>query len=214
VDSTTALAPPWANHCKSFEYQQRRGTAAIHARVLSGGVWCCRSLVANHAAWYGTTAPIESTGLALPSDHVRAVEELLAFAEHVLTNAVRLSMELGIDQKQQLQQVLFPKGVCFDGERFGTAVTCLAFRQLAENAEAESSLACPRGKPTCMRNCGAAFLWRPDGGASRYRALLRASPSDDAPTSGTSLVGKPTGLCLRSVERSCRHNARTACQPS
>jgi hypothetical protein len=36
-----------------------------------------------------------------------------------LTNAGRLWMELDLDQKQRLQQVPFPEGVRFDGERFG-----------------------------------------------------------------------------------------------
>jgi site-specific DNA recombinase len=73
------------------------------------------------------------------------VEGALAFAEHLLTNAARLWMELGLDQKQQLQQVLFPEGLRFDGEKFGTAVTCLAFKQLAENGEPRSEVASPTG---------------------------------------------------------------------
>ena len=54
-------------------------------------------------------------------------------------------MELDLDQKQQLQQVLFPEGLRFDGEEFGTAVTCLAFKQLGENEPAESGMASPTG---------------------------------------------------------------------
>ncbi|MDA1036364.1 MAG: recombinase family protein [Chloroflexi bacterium] len=73
------------------------------------------------------------------------VDGVLAFAEHVLTNAARLWMELGLDQKQRLQQVLFPEGLRFDGERFGTAATCLAFNKLAENGESESRMASPTG---------------------------------------------------------------------
>lgn len=71
------------------------------------------------------------------------VEGVLGFAEYLLGNVERLWMELGLDQKQQLQRVLFPEGLRFDGEKFGTAVTCLAFKQLAENGELESSLASP-----------------------------------------------------------------------
>lgn len=66
------------------------------------------------------------------------VESALGFAEHVLTNAARLWLELNLDQKQQLQSVLFPEGLRFDGEKFGTAVTCLAFKQLAEKGTLES----------------------------------------------------------------------------
>ena len=51
------------------------------------------------------------------------VEGVLGFAEHVLTNAARLWAELGIDGKQELQQALFPQGLFFDGQEFGTAVT-------------------------------------------------------------------------------------------
>ena len=58
------------------------------------------------------------------------VEGVLAFAEHLLTNAARLWMEASLDQKQRLQTVFFPEGLRFDGEEFGTAITCLAFKQL------------------------------------------------------------------------------------
>lgn len=47
------------------------------------------------------------------------VEGVLAFAEHFLTNVARLWTERPLDQKQRLQQVLFPNGLRFDGEKFG-----------------------------------------------------------------------------------------------
>ncbi len=37
------------------------------------------------------------------------VEGVLAFAEHLLTNAARLWMEASLDQKQRLQTVFFPE---------------------------------------------------------------------------------------------------------
>jgi hypothetical protein len=37
------------------------------------------------------------------------IDGVLAFAEHVVTNAARLWTELELVQKQRLQQVLFPK---------------------------------------------------------------------------------------------------------
>jgi hypothetical protein len=83
--------------------------------------------------------------LSAATENQLDVEGLLAFAEHLLTNAARLWMELGLDQKQQLQQVLFPEGLQFDGETFGTAVTCLAFKQLDESGSARSDLASPAG---------------------------------------------------------------------
>ena len=73
------------------------------------------------------------------------VEGILGFAEHVLTDAARLWTGVAIEQKQLLQQALFPKGLTFDGEKFGTAVTCLAFRQLRQASEAESGVASPTG---------------------------------------------------------------------
>jgi hypothetical protein len=73
------------------------------------------------------------------------IEGVLAFAEHLLTNAARFWIELALEQKQQLQQVLFPEGISFDGEKFGTAVTCLAFKQLGENDGPKSGVASPTG---------------------------------------------------------------------
>jgi hypothetical protein len=71
------------------------------------------------------------------------IDGVLAFAEHVVTNAARLWMELDLVQKQRLQQVLFPEGLRFDGERFGTAATCLAFKKLDGNSGPEFGMASP-----------------------------------------------------------------------
>ena len=73
------------------------------------------------------------------------VDGILGFAEYVLTRARRLWMELELDQKQRLQQVLFPEGLAFDGEGFGTVITCLAFKKLGENGESKSGVASPTG---------------------------------------------------------------------
>ena len=73
------------------------------------------------------------------------VEGVLAFAEHLLTNAARLWMEASLDQKQRLQTVFFPAGLQFDGERFGTAVTCLAFKQLGPDEAVKDGMASPTG---------------------------------------------------------------------
>jgi hypothetical protein len=69
------------------------------------------------------------------------IEGILAFAEHLLTGAARLWLKLGSDQKQQLQRVLFPNAITFDGEKFGTAVTCLAFKQLNGSGTPKSQVA-------------------------------------------------------------------------
>ena len=71
------------------------------------------------------------------------VQGVLAFAEHALTNASRLWVDASLDQKQRFQSVMFPDGLRFDGERFGTAVTCLAFSHLPETKVVENSVASP-----------------------------------------------------------------------
>lgn len=73
------------------------------------------------------------------------VEGILGFAERVLTNVDRLWPEVSLEQKLQLQLALFPGGIQFDGKRFGTAVTCLAFKQLDGNSTPKSNMASPRG---------------------------------------------------------------------
>ena len=73
------------------------------------------------------------------------VEGLLGFAEHVLTDAARLWDEASADQKLRLQRVFFPEGVTFDGNALGTAVTCLAFKELRQNSKPENSVASPTG---------------------------------------------------------------------
>jgi hypothetical protein len=73
------------------------------------------------------------------------VEGILGFGERVLTSVDRLWPEVGLEQKQQLQLALFPEGIQFDGERFGTAVTCLAFNQLGGDFATKSNVASPTG---------------------------------------------------------------------
>ena len=73
------------------------------------------------------------------------LEGLLGFAEHVLGNARALWVQATAEQRVRLQAVLFPEGVPFDGSRFGTAVTCLAFAQLADSAEQKDGVASPTG---------------------------------------------------------------------
>ena len=96
------------------------------------------------------------------------IDGVLAFAEHVVTNAARLWTELDLVQKQRLQQVLFPEGLRFDGEKFGTAVTCLAFKKLDEGGGANSGVASPRGM---------AASWIPVEGVSDYTASRVTSTS-------------------------------------
>jgi hypothetical protein len=83
----------------------------------------------------------------------------LAFAEHIVTNSPRLWTELDLAQRQRLQSVLSPKRLRFDGERFGTAVTCLAFKRLDGTGESNSGMAspprnAPNGNPVSQANQG------------------------------------------------------------
>jgi hypothetical protein len=55
--------------------------------------------------------------------HTEAVDELdvqgiLAFAERILSRASDLWVQASLDYKQRLQQLFFPDGIAFDGNRF------------------------------------------------------------------------------------------------
>jgi hypothetical protein len=69
------------------------------------------------------------------------LEALLAFAEQVLTDAARMWSEASLEQRVRLQAVFFPKGLTFDGERFGTAASCLAFSDLQQIRGDENDVA-------------------------------------------------------------------------
>jgi site-specific DNA recombinase len=57
------------------------------------------------------------------------VEGMLAFAERILPRASDLWVQASLDCKQRLQQLLFPEGIAFDGNRFNrTAVTAPLFQ--------------------------------------------------------------------------------------
>jgi len=59
------------------------------------------------------------------------VEGILAFAERVLPSASNLWVQASFAQKQRLQQVFFPDGICFDGKRLvGTRTTLSVFNYL------------------------------------------------------------------------------------
>jgi len=79
------------------------------------------------------------------------VDGLLAFAEHVLTNAARLWIQSSVEYKTRLQEVLFPEGLRVKDGEFGTATTSFAFLQLQEDSAAQSGLASPTG--TVISEC-------------------------------------------------------------
>lgn len=74
------------------------------------------------------------------------VEGVLNFAEAVMLDARRLWIEGSLEQRQRLQQVLFPGGVTFDQEQgFGTAETAVFFRWLSAIPDPETRKATPTG---------------------------------------------------------------------
>ena len=95
----------------------------------------------------------EELTLSKIDHHTEAVDELdvegiLAFAERILPRASDLWVQASLDYKQRLQQLFFPEGIAFDGNRFNrTAVTAPLFKYLAPGEQAEESLASPAGDP-------------------------------------------------------------------
>jgi len=80
------------------------------------------------------------------------LESTLTFAEHLVTRAGKLWSEATGDQKRRLQQAFFPEGLEFNGEQFGTAVTCLGFKDLREFSTENEKVASPTGVlPFTMR---------------------------------------------------------------
>jgi hypothetical protein len=65
------------------------------------------------------------------------VEAAVSFGEFLLLNASRLWTEMSLEQKQRLQQVIFPRGVQFEGGIYRTAETSLLFYAL-EDKQAET----------------------------------------------------------------------------
>jgi hypothetical protein len=55
------------------------------------------------------------------------------------------NVDLDLPQRQGLQKVFYPEGVTFLGGEFGTATTCLIFKQFEGNDDPRVSLASPTG---------------------------------------------------------------------
>jgi len=69
------------------------------------------------------------------------VEGILAFAERILPRASDLWVHAALDQRQRFQQLFFPDGIAFDGNRFvGTGATAPAFSYLREIRTGNESL--------------------------------------------------------------------------
>ena len=88
----------------------------------------------------------EELTLAQIDHHAESIEELdvqgiLAFAERVLPRASDLWVQASLNQKQRLQQLFFPEGIAFDGNRFNrTAATAPFFKYLAPGASADEKM--------------------------------------------------------------------------
>lgn len=82
----------------------------------------------------------EELTLARIDRHSGQLEELdvgiLAFAERILPRAADLWVQASLDQRRRFQQLFFPDGIAFDGNRFvGTGATAPAFNYLREIGE-------------------------------------------------------------------------------
>ena len=100
----------------------------------------------------------EELTLAKIDHHAEAVDELdvegiLAFAERILPRASDLWVQASLDYKQRLQQLFFPEGIAFDGNRFNrTAVTAPLFKYLAPSESADERVVSPEGiEPSTYR---------------------------------------------------------------
>jgi hypothetical protein len=84
--------------------------------------------------------------LAKIDHHAEAVDELdvegiLAFAERILPRASDLWVQASLDYKQRLQQLFFPEGIAFDGNRFNrTAATAPLFNYLAPSESPDEKM--------------------------------------------------------------------------
>ncbi len=77
-------------------------------------------------------------------EHIE-LEGVLAFADRLIMRPARLWVESSLEQRQRLLKTLFPTGVTFDGERFGTNSTPLLFRLLRQDSDEDYDLASPTG---------------------------------------------------------------------
>jgi site-specific DNA recombinase len=100
----------------------------------------------------------EELTLAQIDRHTEAVDELdvqgiLAFAERILPRASDLWVQASLDYKQRLQQLFFPEGIAYDGNRFNrTAVTAPLFNYLAPSESADEKMVSQEGiEPSTRR---------------------------------------------------------------
>jgi hypothetical protein len=73
------------------------------------------------------------------------VEAVLAFAEHLMTNLACLWTDSHISDRCRLQKAIFPAGLVWTGEGFGTAATSFAFNWLRDISASPDGVASPAG---------------------------------------------------------------------
>jgi site-specific DNA recombinase len=73
------------------------------------------------------------------------LEGVLAFAEKIILRPTRLWVGSCLEQRQRLQSALFPDGIEFDGEEFGTTTAPLLFKLLTPDPDDTWGLASPTG---------------------------------------------------------------------
>src|SRR5262245_29890716 len=87
------------------------------------------------------------------------VEGILAFAERILPRASDLWVQASLDQRQRFQQLFFPDGIAFDGNRFiGTGATAPAFSYLREVETGNEGLVDQTGVGTARHAVGVTAL--------------------------------------------------------
>src|SRR5208283_3187331 len=68
------------------------------------------------------------------------IDEVLDFAENLLLNAAGVWNQSSLEQKQRLQQVLFPKGLTYKDRIYRTSVTSPMFNILGAVADEKGEL--------------------------------------------------------------------------
>jgi hypothetical protein len=79
------------------------------------------------------------------------VEATLDFADYALRNAARLWQGFDVDQRIRFQTLLFPAGLPFDGEGFGTTEISPVFKMLEAATDVTGSWASPAGFEPSLR---------------------------------------------------------------
>jgi len=93
------------------------------------------------------TAEVDSVRGELIGTELESIEleRVLDFAERIILRPDRLWVESSLDQRQRLQKTLFPNGIEFDGEEFGTDSTPLFFSLSGRDFNDDACMASPTG---------------------------------------------------------------------